>query len=103
MARVYSPDPTFTGLCAGLSFEGGVARCDDLFLLGRLSAQGFGVSIEAEEEKVNEIHQDTQTILAEPLEKYTEAQLLACAHTLGLELHGISSKAELIALIRERG
>lgn len=92
MATVYSPDPTYTGICSGLEFSCGIAESEDLFLLGWLAAKGFGVFF----------HSDSQHsfTLSEPLESHSENELLSYARAVGVDVGGINQKAQLIERIR---
>lgn len=92
MAKVYSPDPTFNGTCSGLYFSDGVAESDDLFLLGWLAAKGFGVFFSSAS--------PSPYVLPEPLESYSEKELLAYARAAGIDIGGINQKAQLIDRIR---
>ena len=98
MAKVYSPDPVFSGICAGIQFDGGVAECSDTFVLGWLSAHGFGVSYD--ESSADSDNDPYIFPLVEPLEKYSEETLLAFARSAEISVSGINSKPALIERIR---
>ncbi len=98
MAHVYSPDPIFSGTCAGIEFNGGVAECSDPFVLGWLSAHGFGVGYE---DQSTDSDNNTYIFpLSEPLEQHKEDALLAFARSTGIPTGGINSKNALIDRIR---
>lgn len=97
MARVFSPDPTFSGVCAGLDFQGGVAHCSDPFILGFLAGKGFAIDQEQPEST-----EKPPILTPDELKSMPKKDLVDYCMASGVNLIGLSdrsSRDEIVARI----
>lgn len=86
MARIYCPDEKFTGTAAGVEFIGGVGETEDEFVIAFLMDKGY----------------IARTSVVRPdIEKSKTNELIEYAKAIGVDLHGISQRADLVKAIEE--
>lgn len=96
---LYAPDPTFTGVCAGVAFQDGVGICDSEFMAGWLCAKGFAIDPDALDSSPADL---LSTAIPEDLNELSADELVELAHSLSIPLTGIrrGDKAALMAAIQ---
>lgn len=76
MAKIKSPNPSYTGVSASLNFINGEADTDDKWLIGWFKNRGYEVT---EEEEISSGSDQNQGLDPKPLEKMTHDELDAFA------------------------
>ena len=82
MAKIYAPNKNYNGLSAGVMFVNGIGECSDPYLISWFKEKGYRVEEEPS------------------LDKMTVAELKEYAETNGIDLEGLTKKAEILEKLK---
>ena len=82
MAKIYAPNENYNGLSASVMFVNGIGECTDPYLISWFKKKGYRVE--------EELNLDKMTVLE--LKEYAEAN--------GIDLGGLTKKAEILEKLK---
>lgn len=82
MAKIIAPNKNYNGLSASVMFVNGIGECTDPYLISWFKKKGYRVE--------EELNLDKMTVLE--LKEYAEAN--------GIDLGGLSKKAEILEKLK---
>lgn len=90
MAKVYSPNKSYTGISASIAFAKGIGETEDKHLIKWFKEHGYTV-----EEKTEDKQEDEK-----PVDDMTVDELKAYAEGKGIDLTGLTKKEEILNKIK---
>lgn len=90
MAKVYSPNKSYTGISASIAFAKGIGETEDKHLIEWFKEHGYTV-----EEKTEDKQEDEK-----PVDDMTVDELKAYAEGKGIDLTGLNKKEEILNKIK---
>lgn len=82
VAKIHAPNKNYNGLSASVMFVNGIGECTDPYLISWFKKKGYRV-----EEELS-------------LDKMTVAELKEYAETNGIDLGGLTKKAEILEKLK---
>lgn len=82
MAKIFAPNKQYTGISAGVNFVNGIGECTDPYLISWFKEKGYRV-----EEELS-------------LDKMTVVELKGYAEANGIDLGGLTKKAEILEKLK---
>lgn len=83
VAKIHAPNKNYNGLSASVMFVNGIGECSDPYLISWFKKKGYRVE--------EELNLDKMTVLE--LKEYAEAN--------GIDLGGLTKKAEILEKLKE--
>lgn len=94
MAKILSPNKSYTGVSAGVAFSKGAGETEDKHLIEWFKEHGYTV------EEIQEEQQNQQTNEEKPIDEMTVDELKAYAEGKGIDFTGLTKKDDILNKIR---
>lgn len=94
MAKIYSPNKSYTGVSASIAFSKGIGETEDTHLIEWFKEHGYKIVEETEQNQQTNIENE------KPVDEMTVDELKAYAEGKNIDLTGLTKKEDILNKIK---